>query len=136
MNDTLKIVNPSSMPAPRGLYSHLGIAPHARLAFIAGQLSVDADGKLVGKGDIDRQIECCFRNVELALRALGVGWAQLAKMTTYVTAPQGIDDFYRVRERLFPGFFPDGKYPPNTLLVIDQLVRPEFLVEIEGIAVV
>jgi len=136
LNDTLKIVNPSSMPAPRGLYSHLGIAPHARLAFIAGQLSVDADGKLVGKGDIDRQIECCFRNVELALRALGVGWAQLAKMTTYVTAPQGIDDFYRVRERLFPGFFPDGKYPPNTLLVIDQLVRPEFLVEIEGIAVV
>jgi enamine deaminase RidA (YjgF/YER057c/UK114 family) len=136
LNDTLKIVNPPSMPAPRGLYSHLAIAPHARLAFIAGQLSVDADGKLVGEGDIDHQIERCFRNVELALRALGVGWAQLAKMTTYVTAPQGIDDFYRVRERLFPGFFPDGKYPPNTLLVIDQLVRPEFLVEIEGIAVV
>lgn len=136
MDDTLKIVNPPSMPAPRGLYSHLGIAPHARLAFIAGQLSVDADGKLIGEGDIDRQIECCFQNVELALRALGVGWAELAKMTTYVTAPQGIDDFYRVRERLFPGFFPDGKYPPNTLLVIDQLVRPEFLVEIEGIAVV
>jgi enamine deaminase RidA (YjgF/YER057c/UK114 family) len=136
LNDAPEIVNPSSMPAPRGLYSHLGIAPHARLAFIAGQLSIDADGKLVGEGDIDRQIECCFGNVELALRALGVGWAQLAKMTTYVTAPQGIDDFYRVRERLFPGFFPDEKYPPNTLLVIDQLVRPEFLVEIEGIAVV
>ena len=114
----------------------LGIAPHARLAFIAGQLSVDDDGVLVGEGDIDRQIEGCFRNIELALRALGVGWGQLAKTTTYVTAPQGIDDFYRVRARLFPDFFPDGKYPPNTLLVIDQLVTPEFLIEIEGIAVV
>jgi enamine deaminase RidA (YjgF/YER057c/UK114 family) len=136
VNDTLEITNPPSMPAPRGLYSHLGIAPHARLAFIAGQLSVDDDGVLVGEGDIDRQIEGCFRNIELALRALGVGWGQLAKTTTYVTTPQAIDDFYRVRARLFPDFFPDGKYPPNTLLVIEQLVTAEFLIEIEAIAVV
>jgi enamine deaminase RidA (YjgF/YER057c/UK114 family) len=118
------------------MYSHLGVAPHARLAFIAGQLSVDAEGGLVGEGDMDRQIEGCLHNIELALQALGVGWGQLARMTTYVTTPQGIEDFYRVRKQLFPKFFPDGKYPPNTLIVIQQLVSPEYLIEIEGIAVV
>jgi enamine deaminase RidA (YjgF/YER057c/UK114 family) len=132
----LEIRNPQSLGAPRGLYSHVSVAPHARLAFIAGQLAVDHDGAIVGEGDIDRQIERCFRNVELALRALGVGWQQLAKMTTYVTSDEAIDDFYRVRAQLFDEFFPDGRYPPNTLLVVSRLVRPEFLVEIEGIAVV
>lgn len=132
----VEFTNPPSMAPPRGLYSHLGVAPHSRLAFIAGQLSVDEDGTLVGEGDIDAQIEQCFRNIELALRALDCGWAQLVKMTTYLTTQEAIDDFYRVRARLFDEFFPDKKYPPNTLLVISQLVRPEFLVEIEGIAVV
>jgi enamine deaminase RidA (YjgF/YER057c/UK114 family) len=132
----VEFTNPPSMAPPRGLYSHLGVAPHSRLAFIAGQLSVDEEGALVGDGDIEAQIEQCFRNIELALRALDCGWAQLAKMTTYLTSQEAVDDFYRVRARLFDEFFPDKKYPPNTLLVISHLVRPEFLVEIEGIAVV
>jgi enamine deaminase RidA (YjgF/YER057c/UK114 family) len=132
----VEFTNPPSMAPPRGLYSHLGVAPHSRLAFIAGQLSVDEEGALVGDGDIEAQIEQCFRNIELALRALDCGWGDLVKMTTYLTTQEATDDFYRVRARLFDEFFPDKKYPPNTLLVISHLVRPEFLVEIEGIAVV
>jgi enamine deaminase RidA (YjgF/YER057c/UK114 family) len=124
------------MPEPVGLYSHVAVAPQARVAFIAGQLSVGADGEIVGAGDIDAQIERCFRNVQLVLKSIGGDWPNLAKMTTYVTAPDAIADFYRVRARLYDEFFPDGGYPPNTLLVVSRLVRPEFLIEIEGVAVV
>ena len=46
------------------------------------------------------------------------------------------EDVYEVREELFPDLYPSGKYPPNTLLVIDRLVKPEFLLEIEAIAYV
>jgi 2-iminobutanoate/2-iminopropanoate deaminase len=132
----LEILNPPGLAAPRGHYSHVGLAPRARLAFVAGQLAVDEDGAIVGEGDFDRQAERCFRNVGLALTSLGVGWGQLAKMTTYVTSEKTLDDFYRVRERLFEEFFPDGGYPPNTLVVVSRLVRPEFLIEIEAVAVV
>jgi 2-iminobutanoate/2-iminopropanoate deaminase len=131
----LELHNPPSLPAPVGLYSHVSVAPKARVAFIAGQLAVGPDGEMVGVGDIDAQIERCFRNIELVLKSLGGGWSNLAKMTTYVTTPEAIGDFYRVRETLYREFFPTEKYPPNTLLVVSRLVRPEFLVEIEGVAV-
>jgi enamine deaminase RidA (YjgF/YER057c/UK114 family) len=69
------------------------------------------------------------------LESIGATWANLAKMTTYVTTPEAIDDFYRVRATLYEELFPGGDYPPNTLLVVSRLVRPEFLVEIESLAV-
>jgi enamine deaminase RidA (YjgF/YER057c/UK114 family) len=132
---TLELRNPPALPDPVGLYAHLAVAPKAGVAFIAGQVAVGPDGSLVGERDIDAQIECCFRNVERALESLGGTWSNLAKTTTYVTTTEAIDDFYRVRARLFDEFFPDGAYPSNTLLVVSRLVRPEFLIEIEGTAV-
>ena len=130
----LELRNPETLPEPVGLYSHSS-AGSGRVAFIAGQLSVGPNGELVGEGDIDAQVERCYRNVELVLQSLGGGWPNLAKMTTYVTTPEGIGDFYRVRARLYEEFFPNGQYPPNTLLVVSRLVRPEFLIEIEGAAI-
>jgi 2-iminobutanoate/2-iminopropanoate deaminase len=134
-HDVLELRNPDSLPDPVGLYSHVAVASQAGVAFIAGQLAVDEDGAMVGVGDIDAQIERCFRNVGLVLESLGAGWGNLAKMTTYVTSPEAIGDFYRVREKLYAELFPGGSYPPNTLLVVSRLVRPEFQVEIEGMAV-
>jgi 2-iminobutanoate/2-iminopropanoate deaminase len=130
----LELHNPETLPEPVGLYSHFA-AGTGRVAFIAGQLAVGPQGELVGEGDIDAQVERCFRNVELVLQALGGGWPNLAKMTTYVTTPEAIGDFYRVRATLYEEFFPNGQYPPNTLLVVSRLVRPEFLIEIEGAAI-
>ena len=129
----LEFTNPSSMAKPRGLYSHLGVAPHSRLAFIAGQLSVDEDGRIVGEGDIDAQIERCFRNIELALRALDRGWAQLAKMTTYLTTQEAIADFYRVRARLFDEFFPASDELDKGVETAEQLLiraEPQRVLEV------
>ena len=63
---------------------------------------------------------------------LGDRWAG----GSYLVSVDLISQFYEVREELFPELYPSGKYPPNTLLVIDRLVKPEFLLEIEAIAYV
>ena len=54
--------------------------------------------------------------------------------TTYLIDADDIPRFFEARNELFPGLYPDGSYPPNTLLVIDRLVQPELLVEISALA--
>jgi hypothetical protein len=49
---------------------------------------------------------------------------------------QDIAKLYRWREREYPKMFPDGKYPPNTLLIIDRLVQEQFLIEIQTVAAI
>ena len=118
-----------------GLYSHLSLTPPgARLAFVAGQVGTDANGDCVGD-DFELQMRQTFRNVEVALAAVGADFAAVAKFTTYLTTPDSIAPFYDVRASLFPTFFPSESYPPNTLLVVQRLVRPELLIEVEAIAV-
>jgi len=60
----------------------------------------------------------------------------VAKLTTYLTRADDIEDFYRVRRELFAELYPEGGYPPNTLLVVDRLVFPDCLIEIEAVAAV
>jgi enamine deaminase RidA (YjgF/YER057c/UK114 family) len=122
---------------PVGLYSHAVPAPDGtRLVCISGQLSVDADGTSIGTGDFDVQMRQVFSNLATVVEAAGGSLADVLKMTTYLVDPDHIDDFYRVREELFADLFPAGVFPGNTLLVIQRLVRPEFLIEIEAIAAV
>jgi enamine deaminase RidA (YjgF/YER057c/UK114 family) len=58
------------------------------------------------------------------------------KFTTYLKHAEDIEEFMRVREKLFADFFPDGNCPPNTLLVVNRLVHDAFLVEVETTAAV
>jgi hypothetical protein len=57
------------------------------------------------------------------------------RLQTFLTRADDITGFMKARAEVFPGYFPDGVYPPNTLLVVGRLVRPELLVEIEAMAV-
>ena len=59
----------------------------------------------------------------------------VVRFQTFLTSATDIDHFMRARREVFPGYFPDGVYPPNTLLVVVRLVLPELLVEIEAMAV-
>ena len=72
--------------------------------------------------------------IEKALQSAGAGWANVVQLTTFLVHSQDIARFYRWREREYPRMFPDGKFPPNTLLVIDRLVQEQFLIEIQTIA--
>ena len=68
------------------------------------------------------------------MRSAGAGWQNVVQFTTYLVHSQDIPNLMEFRLKEFPAMFPDGKYPPNTLLMVDRLVREPFLIEVQTIA--
>ncbi len=89
---------------------------------------------MVGGGDFDAQCAQVFANIEIALRSVGAGWANVVQFTTYLVHSQDIPKFMSYRLREFPVLFANGVYPPNTLLMIDRLVQEPLLIEVQTIA--
>ena len=118
-----------------GMYSHGMVAPGGELVVVAGQVGADRAGKLIGPGDVVAQTRQAFENVRAVLEAAGSGVRQIVRFQTFLTHAADIEGFMQARKELFPRYFPDGVYPPNTLLVVSRLVVPELLVEIEAMAV-
>jgi len=129
----IKILNLDALGKPLGQYSHLTRVKASEFVFIAGQVGVDKGGKVVSE-DFDAQCVQTFANVEAALKSVGAGWGNIVQFTTYLVHSQDIPKFMAFRKREFPKLFPDGKYPPNTLLMIDRLVGEPFLVEVQPVA--
>ena len=127
-------VNPPNAPPPQGMYSHVARMAPGEMAFIAGQVAIDAKGTPVGVGDFAAQVPAVLGNLGTVLKDLGADFECVVQFTTYLTKAEHIPIWMATRNELFPKLFPGGKYPPNTLLVIDRLVKPEFLLEIEAIA--
>ncbi|WP_232716764.1 RidA family protein [Gordonia metallireducens] len=120
---------------PVGFYSPAVVAPpNAQLVAIAGVLSTDVDGNSIGTGDFETQLRTVFANMAKTLEAANSSLSDVVKFTTYLVDPDHIAEFYRVRELIFADLYPNRRPPGNTLLVVQRLVRPEFLVEIEAIA--
>lgn len=130
----IKIVNPSTLAKPMGQYSHITRVKASEFVFIAGQLAADPAGKLVGADDFDAQCVQVFANIETALKSVGAGWGNVVQFTTYLVHSQDIAKFMTYRLREFPKLFPNGVYPPNTMLMVDRLVQEPFLVEVQTIA--
>jgi enamine deaminase RidA (YjgF/YER057c/UK114 family) len=132
----INIYNPKQLGTPMGQYTHVTRVKASEFLFIAGMLSGDANDNIVGEGDFDAQVEQVFRNLEAALQSADAGWSNVVQFTTYLVHSQDIPKFMEFRKRAFPRMFPDGKYPPNTLLIVDRLVKEPFLVEVQTIAAV
>jgi enamine deaminase RidA (YjgF/YER057c/UK114 family) len=132
----VKYSNPTGLAKPLGAYSHVARVKASELLFIAGQLAVNEAGELVGKGDFRAQMRQVFDNLGRALEAEGLGFASVTKFTTFLVHSQDIEGFMAVRQELFAKLYPNGKYPPNTLLIVDRLVGEQFLIEVEAIAAV
>jgi enamine deaminase RidA (YjgF/YER057c/UK114 family) len=115
-------------------FSQVVAASGTRTIYTAGQVSIDAQGKLVGAGDLAAQTAQAMRNVGLALAAAGAGFADIVKITTYVVdyAPEQRSIISQARAPFFAGGLP----PASTLLGVAALALPEWLIEIEAIAVV
>jgi 2-iminobutanoate/2-iminopropanoate deaminase len=112
------------------LYSHVVTVEGRRLIFVAGQLARDRDGNVVGKGDMRAQIRQVGENIKTALAAAGAGLADVVKTTTFVT---DIDEFLRhvdVRMEYF-----GAALPTSTTVEVRRLSHPDFLVEVEAMAV-
>ena len=122
----IKIYNPESLGAPLGQYSHVTRVKTNEFLFIAGML--------VPGDDFETQCAGVFASVEKALKSANAGWGNVVQFTTYLVHSQDIPHFMKFRLREFPKMFPNGAYPPNTLLMVDRLVQEQFLVEVQTIA--
>jgi enamine deaminase RidA (YjgF/YER057c/UK114 family) len=129
----IHISNTPSLGKPLGQYSHFARVRASEFVFLAGQLSADVHGESIGAGDFDAQCTQVFANIRAALDDLQAGWRNIVQFTTYLVHSQDIDKFMAYRMRMFPQFFSDGAYPPNTLLMVDRLVKEAFLVEVQCI---
>jgi enamine deaminase RidA (YjgF/YER057c/UK114 family) len=126
-------------PQPKGLlhnpgFTQVAIASGSRTIHTAGQVSVDEHGMLVGGDDLAAQTTRAMHNVGLALAAAGASFADIVKITTYVVN-------YRPEHRSIIGtarapFFAGRTPPASTLVGISALALPEWLVEIEAVAVI
>ena len=123
----ITIRNVEALGKPLGQYSHMArVKNAAETLYIAGML---APGE-----DFDAQCGGAFAQIEKALQSAGAGWKNVVQFTTYLVHSQDIPKFMAWRLREFPKLFPDGKYPPNTLLIIDRLVGEQYLIEVQAIA--
>ena len=121
-------LNPPGMHTPNG-YSH--VVKTGDTIYLAGQVPIAPDGSLVGVGNPSAQAEQIYQNLENALAAVGATLSDVVKTTTYIIKPEYVEAVRESRLRYF-----NENPPTSTLLVISQLARPEFLMEIEAIAYV
>ena len=85
--------------------------------------------------DFNAQLDQVYANLGHILKSAGTGFDQVVKFTTYLTRTRDMSAYYEKRSGIYAEIYPDGRYPTNTLVVIEQLAREEWLVEIEAIAV-
>ena len=127
-------IRPDSVAAPMGPYAHaIAVPSSAEWLIVSGQTAVDQMGSVVA-GGIEEQTRQVFRNLEGVLASAGFGFADVVKLTTYLTDDALVETFRATRDESYAELFPDGAYPASTLAIVAGLARPEFLVEIEAIA--
>jgi enamine deaminase RidA (YjgF/YER057c/UK114 family) len=128
---TLELINPEDLPTPP-TYTHVVIATGGRLVFVAGQEPEDEHGNLIGPGDLEAQARQVFSNVGRALAAAGARPEQVTKITIFVVdyRREHLPAIEAGRQELFG----DHK-PADTLVGVEALSHPEYLIEVEAIAV-
>ena len=109
-------------------YSH--VAKVGKTLYIAGQVARDVQGTLVGKGDFEAQIRQVYTNLKNILQEAGGGLENIVKMTTILTHYGYLES----RKKIHNEFFGDIM-PPNTLPIVESLATPDYMVEVEAIAV-
>lgn len=125
--------NPDTIAPPMGSYSHAVRVETSDAVWIyaAGQIATDADGNLVGAGDLRAQTEQVFENLARILEANGATFANVVKLQTFVTT---LDDFAAMRE--VRGRYVPRDLPASTSVQVVALVLPEALIEVDLVAVI
>jgi len=129
---TLELIDPEELPTPAS-YTQVIAATGSRLVFVAGQVADDAHGNLVGPGDLAAQANQAFANVGRALAAAAARPEQVTKITIFVVhhRPEYLPDISEARIAVF------GEHKPaDTLVGVETLAEPGYLIEVEAIAVV
>jgi enamine deaminase RidA (YjgF/YER057c/UK114 family) len=128
---TIKRLQPEGLP--RTAYSQVVVGTGGRLVFVSGQVSVDGDGRVVAPGDLAGQARQAHANLQLALKGASASLADVTKLTTYVVGfqPEMLPLIREARAAVFQS----GESPASTLVGVQALAAPEFLIEVEAYAV-
>lgn len=133
----IEIFNPETVATPAGTYSHIAkVPPGATLVVIAGQVAIGPDGTLVGRDHFEAQCAQVFANLGAALKAVGGGWANVIQTMTFLTRREDVARLRAWRTSEFPKLVPDGRYPPNTLLIVSGLADEAMLLEVQALAAI
>ncbi len=111
-------------------YSH-GVKVGSML-FIAGQVALDEELRIVGPGDAEAQARQTWKNIQIVVEAAGGKVTDVVRVTTYVADLADIDAIHRVRRE----FFPSGDYPTATVVQAAKLGLPGLLLETEAFAII
>ena len=125
----INFVNPPELSSPPG-YSHVAEVRGGRLVYISGQVALDAQGKLVGKGNLEAQADQVFRNLGLALASVGCTARNVVKFTVFMRDAKDLATYRRARDR----FMGEGPRPASTLVEVSKLASEDFLIEVEAVA--
>ena len=112
------------------LYSHVVVVEAKKTIFVSGQLARNAQGEVVGKGDMGAQIRQTGENIKAALAAAGATLSDIVKTNTYVT---DIEEFFKHTDVRMEYF---GALPTSTTVEVRKLAHPDLMVEVEVIAMV
>jgi enamine deaminase RidA (YjgF/YER057c/UK114 family) len=123
-------INPEGMHRPIG-YTHVVEVRAGRPAYISGQIALDADGDLVGPGDVAAQARQVFENLQTALRSVGADFEQVVKLTVYLVDATQMPAVRQVRNQ----YVDPARPPASTAVEIRRLVRDDLLVEVDAVAI-
>ena len=126
----LRFYNPGALATPKG-YTHAVEARGGRTIYISGQVAMDAEGQLVGRGDFRAQVEQVFANLGAALEAAGAEFSDVVKFSFYVLDVANLPIAREVRDR----YVNVDQPPASTAVQVSSLVQPDWLVEVDAIAV-
>jgi reactive intermediate/imine deaminase len=126
-------LNPATVAPPIGSYSHAVRVEtgDAVWIYVSGQLAFDADGQLVGRGDLRAQTEQVFENLTHVLEANGASFEHVVKLQTFFTTLDDLTGSREVRARYLP-----DEPPASTAVQVAALVVPDALIEVDLVAVV
>ena len=126
-----RALNPDGLPIPRGSYVQVAVADPGRVVAIAGQTAGDAEGNVVGIGDIREQTREVLGKLRRGVEAVGGTVDDIVAVTVFITDARFYADVNEVRREVF-----GTNFPTSAMVNITSLARPELLVEMNALAVV
>ena len=123
--------NAPEVVEPFGVFSSAAWQPEGRVLHISGHVSQSADGTTVGQGDMAAQTRQVLENIKAVLASVKGTMADIAKVTVFVTDVSEIEAIHNVRSEFF-----EKPYPASTLVQVARLIDPDWLIEIEAVAVI
>jgi enamine deaminase RidA (YjgF/YER057c/UK114 family) len=134
MSKLTQPINPPSLPKPVG-YTHGWEAQGGKTVYIAGQVAMDKDGRVVGRGDLVAQFRQVCENLKAVVTARGGQLHDVLKLTIYVLSKTEYKACGREIGGVYREYF-GRHYPAMTLVEVKGLYDDHCLIEIEGIALV